>query len=230
MSAVRGRLIKSAGAGNFPTIMEAVASPGPVELVEEATPPQKSETDELREMLAVRDAEIARHAEAVKAAYAEGEEAGRFAAVEEFEESRDQALAMLSSAIVDARTDLSNALAGFEDLATQVALEALQILVADAGDYRKLLATAIAQRVAALASESIIAITVSRMDFPDSRELADLEAQLGSPKASLKLSDDMEAGCCQIALKVGSLEFDLNRSWNEIADILSTRTNRDQGE
>lgn len=230
MSAAPGSLIKSASALQLRTILDSAPEDADTDLGFETEAPQRSLVDELKDMLALRDAEIAGHADALTKAFADGEEAGRFAAREEFEDSRAEALSLLEDGIVHAAAVLADALKSFETLALQAAMQALQILVDDVGDYRKLLRAAIAQQVAALESETIIAITVSRSDFPDSSELAALEAQLVGPKRTLTLSDEMDAGSCHIALKLGTIEFDMRRSWDEISAILSARPDSEQAE
>lgn len=230
MSAAPGSLIKSASALQLRTILESAADDADADLFVETEAPRRTLADELMETLALRDAEIVGHADALKKAYDEGEEAGRFAARDEFDDSRAEALSLLADGIAKASRVLADALKGFETLALQAAIQALQVLVDDVGDYRKLLAAAIAQQVSELESETIIAITVSRSDFPSSSELAELESQLGGPKRALKLSDEMDAGSCHIALKLGTIEFDMRRSWDEISAILSGRPASEQTE
>ncbi len=218
--AVNRSLIKAAKTASVRPLFDHVQSST---LVDDhiASSPENDELNQLMAKLAERDLQIAEHETALAKAFAEGEDAGRSAAESEFEDSRAEALAALEKAMLAAGEDFSASLENFGQLAAQVALEALKILVDDKEAFSAILRSAIARQLSAIDAAAIVSVTISRSDFPDSREVLELETALSAPAGSLRLSDDMPAGNCRIALKVGTVELDLARSWSEISGILS---------
>lgn len=221
MTAIRGTVVKSSAATGVRPIVALdiqartlVAAPEPGEV-------GTTMADELAERLARCETEISGHAAALDKAFADGEEAGKVAAEDMFEERREKALSMLAQAFDDAREDYRDALTGFETLALKAALQALRVIIGDPESYREILEGLIRKQVAELNSGSVLTMTVSRSDFPDSRELVELESSLGAPTGSLKLSDEMESGRCKIDLKIGAIELDMIHSLAEIADVLA---------
>lgn len=221
MTLGRGVVLKSAAAGMY---LPLVSSEGAASSAM-STPSEESVAvvvaDPLAEKLALYEVAISQHAAALDKAYLDGEEAGKIAAKEMLDQSRKEALSMLEKAFLAALEDLKLALSGFEALSLQVALEALTVLTDNPETYRAIIAATIKKQLSALETRSIVTVTVSRSDFPDSRELAELETSLGAPLNSLKLCEDMDSGNSRIALTIGAVEIDLGRSWREIAEALS---------
>lgn len=188
----------------------------------EAEPVQKrSAMVELIETVALRDAEISKHEEALSAAWAEGEAAGRAAAEEAFEDDRDAALSALKHGIEAAGKDLSRALEGFETLALLVAVEAVEKLTGNAKQYRKVLTDAIKTQVSELQSSTVVSITVARSDFPDTREVAPLSQSLGIEAIKVIVSDDLDASECRIKLLLGQAEINLLGQWDDLKQRLT---------
>lgn len=227
MTVGRGVVLKSAVAGDY---LPLVGTKSNIRS-STSTPPDKPEppslADPLVEKLALCETAISQHAAELAQAYLDGEEAGKIAAEEQFDQSRKEALLMLEETFLAAGEDLKLALTGFEALSLQVALEALTVLTDNPETQREILAATIKKQLSALEAKSVIAVTVSRSDFPDSRELAQLEASLGAPTNSLILCDDMQPGNSRIALSIGAVEIDLKRSWREIAETLSASASND---
>lgn len=182
--------------------------------------PERALTIELREAVAARDAQIAEHPAALRRSYDEGVAAGRAAAAMEFEESRVEALALLEMGLTNAREDLESALSNFEGLALAAASAAVDHLIGEEGHHRDLLTRAIAARAAQLRGESIVAITVSREDFPDTREVAALSEAAGFAGERIAVSDELAAGSCVISLELGAVEFSLRQHWAEMVTML----------
>lgn len=177
---------------------------------------------ELRDALVMRDSEIADHAGALTAAYAKGEAAGRSAAEDEFEDSRADALATLEAGLAAAREQFAEALSGFEPLAIAVAVETVEQIFGDAAKHRELMVQAIAIQLDRLRDEAIVAISVSRIDFPDTREIAALSAAVGDRAGTLAARDDLPAGECVIALQLGKVELSSRRHWADIQAALAS--------
>jgi hypothetical protein len=227
MTLGRGVVLKSATAGMYlPLVsLERAASSAM------STPSEDSVAvvmaDPLAEKLALYEVAISQHAAALDKAYLDGEEAGKIVAEEMFDQSRKEALSMLEKAFSTALEDLKLALSGFEALSLQVALEALTVLTDNPETHHKILAATIKKQLSALDARSIVSVTVSRSDFPDSRELAELETKLGAPTNTLRLCGEMDSGNSHIALSIGAVEIDLKRSWREIAEMLSASASND---
>lgn len=179
---------------------------------------------ELREALADRDGKIADHDDALAAAYAKGESAGRSMAEEEFEDSRAEALAALEAGLAAAREQFAEALSGLEALSIAVAVEAVEQLFGDAAKHREFMMQAITTQLDRLRDEAIVAISVSRSDFPDTREIAALAEAVGDHAGSLIARDDLATGECVIALRLGKVEMSSQRQWSDIKTALSSLT------
>lgn len=220
MTAIRGTVVKSSAATGVRAIVGLGATSNATTPVSHPGNVGKTIADELAERLAWCEAEIAGHAAALQKAFADGQEAGKLAAEDLFEERCEKALAMLAEAFAGAREDLREALVGFESLALKAAWESLKVLTGDPESYDQILRAFIRKHLAELDSSSVITMTLSRSDFPDSREIMELESSLGAPMGSLKLSDEMERGRCVIDLKIGTIEIDMARSMAEIVGVL----------
>lgn len=227
MTLGRGVVLKSAAAGMYLPLVSAKRAASSAMSAPSKESVAVVVADPLADKLALYEVAISQHAAALDKAYLDGEEAGKIAAEEMFDQSRKEALSMLEKAFSTALEDLKLALSGFEALSLQVALEALTVLTDNPETHHKILAATIKKQLSALEARGIVSVTVSRSDFPDSRELADLENSLGAPVNSLRLCEEMDAGNCRIALSIGSVEIDLKRSWHEIAETLSTSASDD---
>lgn len=188
--------------------------------------PEQREADRLNAEIAALEAEIEGHKEALTAAYDEGFAAGRDAAEAEADDSRDKALELLRQGIEAAQDELKSALSVFESYALQVAAQALETLMGDTGGRRAIMAGAIARQAEALGKSAIVSIAVSRSDFPDSREVAQAVPALSDIETKIAVSDDLPPGRCDIQLKIGTAEIDIDRNWADISSILAdTRDN-----
>lgn len=182
-----------------------------------------SRTAELLEELAQCQAQIAEHKAALDKAFADGETAGREAAADLFEDNRQEALAKLSDAFGGALASLETQLSVFETLALEASLAALTQLVGDPEDYREILVRTVEQQVRLLGEHTIVSIAVSRLDFPDTSEPAQIAQRLGNAACRVQVSDKLPAGKCEVRLGLGSFEIDLRRSWQEIENVLSQK-------
>jgi hypothetical protein len=181
----------------------------------------RSPVDEVAERLAIREAQIAEHSAALAAAYAEGEVAGRLAAEASFQEDRSLALKALNKALRDANTQLAEALKAFENLALLVAVEAIDKLTSNPETYTAMLVDAIGAQVRSAETNTVLTISVSRLDFPDTREIAALAGAVAVPEAQIKVCDDLDAGICRMDLNLGGIEIDMLRSRDEITALLA---------
>jgi flagellar biosynthesis/type III secretory pathway protein FliH len=201
-------------------------SPSQVSAAE--SPDNKAETvsaPTLLEQLAARDAEIARHEQALAAAFADGERAGRQAAEDEFQDSRAEALEALADGLREAGAELQAAFDSFDALALLVATEAVDNLMGDAAQYRSILKQAIEAQINQLRDATLLKIAVSRLDFPDTNEVVELEKSLGDSAQKLTVEDRLDAGQVHIKLVIGSVELGLKEQWSGLKQLLAGHAN-----
>jgi flagellar biosynthesis/type III secretory pathway protein FliH len=183
--------------------------------------PRDIEIERLRQQISELEESTPRHDAALKNAFDEGFAAGQDAAEAEFDDNREKALEVLSAGIDAATAELKASLARFEGYSLQAAGEALDVLIGDGGTFQQIVGQAIARQVTDLGKKAVLSITVSRSDFPDSREVAQLAPSLADIEAKIVVSNDMRAGRCDIKLMVGTAEIDVRKSWSDILKILS---------
>ena len=183
--------------------------------------PERTAMVEMMEKLANCEAQISAHENALAKAYSDGEAAGREAALDDFEEDRKEALAVLSSTLANAMAVLTNSLLRFEGIALEASLAALNSLVEDVASYRTVLLSTIKRQVKTLDKDTILSISVSRLDFPNSEAVAEIARTVGADNANISVSEKLSRGKCEIKVMLGSLEIDLARSWREIEAVLT---------
>jgi hypothetical protein len=221
MSRVSNAVIKSASVRQVsPLFGAAKAQPAPV-AASARDDPRDVEIERLRRQIAELKEGASAHEAALKDSFDEGFTAGQDAAEAEFDDNREKALAALSAGIEAATAELKASLARFEGYSLQAASEALDVLVGDGAAFQQIVSQAIARQVADLGKKAVLSITVSRSDFPDSREVAELSPTLADVEARIAVSNDLPAGRCDIKLMVGTAEIDVRKSWSDIVKILS---------
>lgn len=179
------------------------------------------EIDQLRRQIVEMEESASAHETALKDAYDEGFTAGQDAAEAEFDDNREKALEALSAGIDAATAEFKASLARFEGYSLQAASEALSVLVGDGAAFQQIVSQAIERQVTELGKKAVLSITVSRSDFPDSREVAELVPSLAGVEAKIAVSSDLPGGRCDIKLMVGTAEIDVRKSWSDIMKILS---------
>jgi hypothetical protein len=205
------------GEGNVRLFLKDAELPSATALARAA---ERSPLDELKHKLAQCEAEIDRHADELSKAYQNGQSAGREAAEADFEDSRVEALTQLEAGIALAKTELQKALKDFEALSLELAHAALDTLVGDQVVYKELLSAAIGKQSSALSQSLVHSVTVSRGDFPDSRETDALAEKIKLAPGMIRVSDEVTPGSCSFQLSLGTVEFDLGQGWREISSIL----------
>jgi flagellar biosynthesis/type III secretory pathway protein FliH len=185
--------------------------------------PGQGEIERLEHRIGALEAEVAAQKALVKSAYDEGYAKGQDDAEAEFEDSREQALEALKAGLADADTMLKMTLERVEGHALRLAAEALEKLMGDGEAYRHILGSAIQRQVTQFGEAAILSISVSRSDFPDSREVLQAVPTLSTFDSRMSVSDDLAAGRCDIRLLVGAAEIDIKRTWAEIKQILAER-------
>lgn len=182
--------------------------------------PRDDEIARLRLLLAEREAEISAHAEALDAARAEGVETGRKDAEDKFEHDREAALSALREGIEAARQALASSLERTEALALMLVRQALEKLFDDPGGRLTTIGALIARQLAEIGRDMVVGIEVSRLDFPDTREIAALAETLQVDPALVCASLDLSEGQCRMRLKLGAIDLGVDRQWGAVRALL----------
>ncbi len=186
--------------------------------------PLELEVERLRTELAARDTAIADHADALAAARSEGEAAGREAAELDFAADHAEALERLEQGIGDALADLAKQLPMAQSLALLALREALARLFGDPGEREALLAGLLSHQLDRIGRELAVAVEVSRLDFPDTRDLDRLAERTGLGAERLKALIDLPQGACRMRLRLGTIDLGIDRQWNAVRALLDEFT------
>ena len=182
--------------------------------------PLVSENARLRKLLAEKEAEIAVLGETVGHARAEGEDAGRLAAEQAFEDDRQEALRLLADGIARAQEGLGDFVERAEALALLFTRAIVDKLFGEDADRQRIVGDLLRHQIAQIERHSLVAIEVSRLDFPDTREVAELAARLQLDPTALRVDEGIDAGACRMRLKLGILEVGPDRQWQAVRDML----------
>jgi type III secretion protein L len=163
--------------------------------------------------LAVENARLSKALEAANAAAAlaekrgraEGRREGAAAAVAEDGER----LELLEKAMAAAAADLAGRLEGIDALALAIARAALAKVFEDPAGEAERVAAAIVAQVSRLRSEAVLAVHVSRADFPDEAALAALPVGAVRVAASAELA----SGECRLDLVLGQADIGPRTQW-----------------
>lgn len=212
-SAPAGLILAPLSGGGTIALADALPDPAPVN-------PLEREVARLRELLAERDAEIATHAEALATARAEGEAAGRAAAELDFAADHTAALELLETGIAEAQAELAKAMPMAQAVALLALREVLDKLFGDPAQREELVAALLNRQLDRLGRELAVAVEVSRLDFPDTRDLARLAKATGLGAERLSALIDLPQGACRMRLRLGTLDLGIDRQWSAIRAVL----------
>jgi hypothetical protein len=182
--------------------------------------PLVAENKRLIALLKAREAEIATHAEALVKVFADGEEVGRVAMEAEIDDNRAASLALLEKGIDAAKTDLGHTLENSESIALMVAQIALDKMFGETEGRKAVATDLIRQQFRQIGHESFVSIEISRADFPNTNEVAELSEALSIDSDRVRVSDELGAGKCLMRLQLGTLEIGLARQWGAIRALL----------
>ena len=182
--------------------------------------PLEREIARLREELADREAEIAKHDDELAQARVAAELAGREAAEAEFEADRAAATERLEHGIAEARKDLKMAFEQAEALALLVARGTLDKLFGDPGERTEVIAALLSEQLERVGRELVVAVDVSRLDFPDTGELKELSKRLGLGAGILEARVDLDEGDCRMRLRLGTIDLGIDQQWGAVRTLI----------
>jgi type III secretion protein L len=188
----------------------------------EAPPPdqRQEELDKLHALLAERDAALEELKSQIAKARIEGEESGRIAAELAAEDSRAKALELLGKGIEEAREALADGRERMEALALLIARNALDKLFGDDRERKAAIGDLVMRQLSTIERQMLLQIEVSRLDFPDTGELAALAHELGLAAQYISADSDLPAGACRMQLRVGTLDVGVDQQWGAIRGLL----------
>ncbi len=178
---------------------------------------QERRIDELQDELAdlrraLAEAEAKRRADVDCA-----REEERQAVTAEFRRDEDAARALLGSGLRDAIDKLNKHFAEADKFGLTLALVALERVIAEPTLYQKLITEAIGVQVSNLRHDTVIAVSVSDIDFPDQTALDGLAETLGAD-TKVMASDSLRAGECRVDLRLGAIDISLPDYWQRLQE------------
>jgi flagellar biosynthesis/type III secretory pathway protein FliH len=182
--------------------------------------PLVAENSRLLTLIEQREAEIIAHAQALAKSFAEGEESGRLAMEAEIDDDRAASLMLLGDGIDAAKTELGHALENAESIALMVAQMALEKMFGETETRKSTVADLIRHQFRQIGHDSFVSLAVSRADFPNTNEVAELAAELSVASDRVRVSDELKAGDCRMRMQLGTLDIGLGRQWGSIRALL----------
>jgi flagellar biosynthesis/type III secretory pathway protein FliH len=189
-----------------------------------ARDPRDEELERLQDLVETLQADAADHREGLSFARAEGELAGREAASNEFNETREKQLDQLQISYESACVTFSDFLARSEALAVLLAKEALEKIVGPSEKRDQLVVDAIRQQLLQLSDHAHLIVEVARLDFPDTLEVERLAESIGLDNTRIIVLDRYNSGDCYIKLRLGTIDLGIDRQWGEINSLFAEQT------
>lgn len=161
--------------------------------------------------------------QAVKAAREEGRRQAQTEAVRD-----DQArIAALEAGVGSALAAWEQRLDGIETLAALLSRTALAKLFDQPDGQSEFVLECLARQLRHMRQQTILAICVSAIDFPDESALAQVGTRL-APGVPVSVSDELAAGECRIDLQVGHIDIGPATQWRRLSALLDELAGEDE--
>jgi type III secretion protein L len=206
-------LIKGGAAHKVRSFLDPPIQAAPASAGDPRIEALERQNGELRAALAAQRSESQK---AVAAARAEGERQGRAAA----DEAVAKRVAALGKGVEEAVAAWSDRLAGLEGLAASLARAALAKLFDDQEGHSRFVAAVIARQMRLLRRDSLVAIRVSALDFPDDRAVAALASEGATGSVRIVADSDLASAECRIDLQLGHIDVGVGTQWAQLAALL----------
>lgn len=122
-------------------------------------------------------------------------------------------IALIGQGVADAVAAWRDRLAGIDGLAATLAAAALAKMFGDSPDLAALTARTLAHHLDRLDRHAVVSVSVSALDFPDETVLAALALRAGLAPACVTARQELPAGACRLALRLGEVELDPIAQW-----------------
>jgi flagellar biosynthesis/type III secretory pathway protein FliH len=120
---------------------------------------------------------------------------------------------LLQEGVADAIAAWRDRLASIDGLAATLAAAALAKVFGDSLDLAALVARTLAHHLERLDQRSVVSVGVSPDDFPDAGALTTLATRAGLAPACIVARQELAAGSCRVALRLGEVELDPTAQW-----------------
>jgi flagellar biosynthesis/type III secretory pathway protein FliH len=200
VSGERRSTLQAAAAGEAPAVFVDTQALRIAEL-------EKALADANARLAALAKSADAREKQAQERGHAEGMESGKTQA----QQRHDEQLEALAQGIADAQESFQRELIETaQQWSVDLAQAALGRVIGDTALYAELIARTVAHHLRSLAHDSVLAIEVASVDFPDDAALRAAFAEQGAmPSYQLSAQTGRAAGSCVIKLKLGRLDLSL---------------------
>jgi flagellar biosynthesis/type III secretory pathway protein FliH len=189
--------------------------------------PLEEECERLRQRIAALEGELGRRDATIAELHAEiprteekAKAEGRALGFNDAQDRQEERVALLDAGIRQAQTRLNENMSSLERLAALLARECLDTVLGDAKHRASSVRKIIASQVAKIEKSSVLAIELSKADFPDDEALAALAQELRP--ATLGASEAMAPGGCRMTLRLGTIEVGLDRQWTSLRAVLDS--------
>ncbi|HWA90275.1 MAG TPA: hypothetical protein VG889_09590 [Rhizomicrobium sp.] len=175
----------------------------------------------LESEIAQRDATITELRAEIPRALEKGLAEGRAIGFSEAQDRQSERLALLGISLGKAQADFKESLGALDRLAALLTRECLDVILGDPKHRAQSVRKIVTGQIAKIEKSSVVAIELSKADFPDDEALAEVARENGLAAAAFSANDGMKPGGCRIALKLGTLEVGLDRQWTSLAAVLN---------
>jgi flagellar biosynthesis/type III secretory pathway protein FliH len=139
-----------------------------------------------------------------------------------FVNDHTQQLELLASGIAKATVTFERELSQLDRLSLDIAEAAVARVIGDPSHYRDLIGRTIAHHLGELAADAALSIEVSQADFPHEDAIWAAVPELHArPKPIIRLSGDLPAGTCRVALTLGSLDIGMDTQGYRLGETFS---------
>jgi flagellar biosynthesis/type III secretory pathway protein FliH len=192
--------------------------------------PLVAENEKLRSQIKSLEEQAATHESALAAAYDEGVSEGRIEREAEFEDDRAEALERLETGFSEANVVLAETLSRLDGIAALVACNVLEKMFGDLSTRQATVIDLVRHQFTKINHDMVVAVDVSRADFPNTAEAAGVAETLNIVPDRLRVIDALESGDCRIKLTLGELDIGLDRQWTSLRDALSALCEEEAGD
>lgn len=190
------------------------------------------EADQLRARIEQLEADLALREDIedslrqeIEDAFARGQSKGVEMGLLQAEDQQSERLALLKDALTQAKSEISETLAGAERLASLLARECLDILFADPLGRMEVVTDLIRAQIGRIDPSQLLAVVVAVSDFPDAGDLAKLAHELGLTPENISARNNMSSGDCLFQLQLGEMNIGIGQQWGQLATALDATEN-----
>ncbi|HJT42308.1 MAG TPA: hypothetical protein VJ750_02290 [Rhizomicrobium sp.] len=174
----------------------------------------------LEEEIRQREAAAGELRAAVTQAREDGMEEGYEAGLAAAQDRQSERLALLEKSMIQAQANLAGSLASFSRLSALLAQDCVDIVLGNASDRVDIIRRIIEAQAAKIDRSMLVAIRVSRLDFPEDHKIESLREETGLTSINVTAADDMPSGSCLMTLRLGSISVGIDQQWPALRRLL----------